>query len=174
MRNLGGALLLALGLVVGGCAEPEPKLPVADTIYHNGYVYTVDGARHIAQAVALRGDRIEFVGSDADAFAYKGADTRMVNLEGRMMMPGLHDAHVHPLGVVQPDICDLASEPMPLAALVGFLQECIERYRIAPGEWMVVPQWSFAIGNDPDAQYPTLRSALDAASSEHPILLRGQ
>ena len=85
----------------------------------------------------------------------------------------LHDAHVHPLGVVQPDICDLASEPMPLAALVGFLQECIERYRIAPGEWMVVPQWSFAIGNDPDAQYPTLRSALDAASSEHPILLRG-
>ena len=45
MRNLGGALLLALGLVVGGCAEPEPKLPVADTIYTNGYVYTVDGAR---------------------------------------------------------------------------------------------------------------------------------
>jgi predicted amidohydrolase YtcJ len=57
--------------------------------------------------------------------------------------------------------------------MVPFLQGCIEHYEIADGEWLIVPQWSFAVGNQPSERYPTLVAALDAASSKHPILLLG-
>jgi predicted amidohydrolase YtcJ len=99
--------------------------------------------------------------------------TNVIALNGKMVLPGLHDVHIHPLGIVQPDVCDLESQPISLDDLVPFLQECIKHYNIADGEWLVVPQWNFAIGNQPSKTNPTLRVALDAASNRHPILLRG-
>jgi predicted amidohydrolase YtcJ len=67
--------------------------------------------------VAVQDDRIVFLGTDADVGRWQGVKTRVVDLHGQMMMPGLVDAHVHAFGVVQPDVCDLQNRPMPLAAL---------------------------------------------------------
>lgn len=153
-------------------ATPAPAVPPADKVYLNGYVYTADAARTVAQAIAVRGDRIVFVGSNADARAFVGDDTRIIGLDGRMVLPGLHDVHVHVLGLVQPDACDLASEPLPLAALAARVKECLVRYPLTDG-WLMVNQWNFADGNDADAELRTLRQALDAASTRVPIFLRG-
>ena len=81
----------------------KPLLPgdgKADWIFKGGLIYTVDPARPTAEAVAVRGDRIVFVGKAAELGAWQGPRTRLVNLEGGMLMPGFVDAHQHPEGAV--------------------------------------------------------------------------
>ena len=70
---------------------------VADVIFFNGEVYTVDINRSWAQAVAVRGNKIIYVGNDSDVMKFKNDQTRLVNLEKRMLMPGFQDSHVHPI-----------------------------------------------------------------------------
>ena len=69
----------------------------ADTVLVNGEVWTVDASMPWASAVAIRNGRIVFVGKDDDARAFVGAGTEVINLRGRMAMPGIHDGHIHPL-----------------------------------------------------------------------------
>ena len=87
------ALALLLLLPLAAVAKPKP----ATTVYRNGYVWTVDNRRPRAQAVAVRGAKIVFVGSNKAAKAFIGKKTKVVNLKGRMMMPGLIDSHQHPI-----------------------------------------------------------------------------
>ncbi len=68
----------------------------ASMIFHNGKVYTLDAARPWAQAVAVAGDTIVAVGSDADVLAFAGPQTKVIDLAGRMLMPGFVEAHIHP------------------------------------------------------------------------------
>jgi predicted amidohydrolase YtcJ len=85
-----------LTLLVAICAAPalaEP--PPADVVLVNGRIYTVDAAQPWAQAVAIRGDRIVAVGSDAAVAPFKGTATRVIDLNGRLVTPGFIDAHVH-------------------------------------------------------------------------------
>ena len=67
----------------------------ADTVYQNGAIYTVDANRSWASAVAIRDGRFVYVGSDEGVQTFIGADTSVVDLDGKMAMPGLHDMHIH-------------------------------------------------------------------------------
>ncbi|MBI1732262.1 MAG: amidohydrolase family protein, partial [Gammaproteobacteria bacterium] len=180
---------LPLALILGACNQAESPAPAsrtppresvpsaaavppADTVYLNGYVYTADAERTVAQAIAVREDRIVFVGSNSDARTYVGDNTRIVGLDQKMILPGLHDAHIHVLGLVQPDACDLNSEPLPLDQLSARVGDCLKQYPLVNG-WLMVNQWNFAAGNAAGAGIPTLRAALDAASKSVPIFLRG-
>jgi len=69
----------------------------ADTIYHNAKVYTVNDAAPWAEAVAIKGDEIVFVGSDHDALALAGDNTEVTDLQGQMLLPGFIDSHAHPV-----------------------------------------------------------------------------
>ena len=172
-------ILVSLSLLAGcgGREEPTAEPPAAaepaDLLLRGGYVYTADAARSVAQAVAVRDGLIQAVGSDAELQAFQGPDTEVIDLAGRMLMPGLQDAHIHIFGIVEPDACSFRSEPMTLAAMVPHLRDCIARYEPAPGEWLSVDMWNFAEGNQVSAEYPTIRAALDAVSTEHPIVLWG-
>ncbi|HUY60852.1 MAG TPA: hypothetical protein VMW49_03150 [Candidatus Dormibacteraeota bacterium] len=68
---------------------------VADTVLTGGAVYTVDAARSWAQAVAIRDGRIAAVGPDAEVARWIGPRTRVIPLQGRLLVPGFQDAHVH-------------------------------------------------------------------------------
>jgi predicted amidohydrolase YtcJ len=68
----------------------------ADFVFHNGRVYTVAGPTPWAQAVAVKGNAITYVGDDAGALALKGSDTKVVDLGGKLLMPGFVEAHIHP------------------------------------------------------------------------------
>ncbi len=162
------ALCLAVALT-----GPAHATPAADTLYRNARVYTADAARREASAVAIAGNTIVYVGDDTGATDWRGPTTRVVDLGGKLVLPGLIDAHVHALGVVQPDLCDLKSQAMSLAKMVEFLRGCLAERPLPAGGWMMVPQWNFSMGNEPDARYPALRAALVAVSTEHPIMLRG-
>jgi hypothetical protein len=69
----------------------------ADLIFRNGPVYTVDSAKPWARAVAVKGKRIVFVGDEAGVQAFVGAQTRVVDLAGKMLLPGFVEGHTHPL-----------------------------------------------------------------------------
>ena len=71
---------------------------IADLLFVNGPVYTMDAARSWASAVAVKAGTIVAVGSDDDVRAWKGPHTEVVDLAGRMLIPGFQDAHVHPPG----------------------------------------------------------------------------
>jgi imidazolonepropionase-like amidohydrolase len=66
-------------------------------VYRNGVVYTVDAGDSVQQALAVRAGRIVYVGSDAGLTPFVGARTAVIDLKGRMLMPGLVDGHMHPL-----------------------------------------------------------------------------
>ncbi|TMP39927.1 amidohydrolase [Pseudoalteromonas citrea] len=103
--------LLAISCAISGCGS-DSKLNTAPTVtndgeasnqviatkvFVNGEVYTVNPDKPWAQAVALQGNKIIFVGSSAGIKAYVGEETDIIDLEGKMMMPGFHDVHMHPL-----------------------------------------------------------------------------
>lgn len=79
-----------------GCAQEPGSAPsVADTVYTNGAIYTVNEAQPWAEAVAVSDGIITVVGSNADMQPVTGGKTRVVDLGGRFVMPGLHDLHLH-------------------------------------------------------------------------------
>ncbi len=167
------ALLMALTAACTETAETPKTLSLADSVYLNAKVYTADENQSMAQAIAVKGEEIVFVGSSEEVKSFIGDDTSVNNLDGKLVIPGLHDVHIHPLGIVKLDVCDFDSEPHSLAEMVPFLQGCIERYNVKAGEWLMVEQWAFTQGNEPSNDYPTLRSALDAVSKDVPIFLLG-
>ncbi len=178
MQELGASLALAVGLsfvFVGPvlAQTPAQASQAADLVLEGGKVYTVDAARSVAEAVAMRAGRVVFVGSNAGVKRWIGPRTRVEQLGGHLLLPGLVDAHIHPLDIVDLDVCDLKSEPRTLAALSAFVGECVRHYAIAPGGKLVVQLWNYTEGNQPDEQHPTLRAALDAASTRVRIELLG-
>lgn len=86
--------------VTSGTSRRESEdtdAPETPTVFRGGAVYTLDPDRPWASAVAVRGDRIVAVGSDEDAVAAAGPDARIVELDGRMVLPGFVEGHIHPV-----------------------------------------------------------------------------
>lgn len=180
LRCVPVAVVLVLAVWLTGCKnEAEPAAAAtavgeaADLILRNGYVYTVDGQRSVVEAVAVRDGLIAALGTNAALAVMEGPGTQVIDLAGRMVLPGLHDTHIHIFGIVEPDVCSFASQAMSLQEMVPFLQQCVRRYELAAGEWLAVDMWNFSEGNQISAELPSLRAALDAVSTDHPIILWG-
>lgn len=95
-------LILFFILSLSACSGEQPATEVAapdaaDFVFTNGRVYTLDTNREWAEAVAVRGKDIVFVGDADGARAFAGANTEVIDLEGRMLMPGFVDVHAHPI-----------------------------------------------------------------------------
>ena len=103
----------------------SPTAP-ADTALVNGAVYTVDAARSWAQAVAITDGRIAIVGTDDDVRQAIGPSTEVVDLAGRMLVPGFQDAHVHPvsggLDMLQCNLHDLSTADEYLSAVQAYAE----------------------------------------------------
>jgi len=167
-------ILVALALLTA-CANKEPDAAAvkADRVFFNGVVYTANAGQEVVTALAVGDGRIIYVGADAGARKLIGDDTAVTDLDGRMLLPGLHDMHLHPGGIVDIEGCDLRSEELDLAQISAAVARCIETHAPAPGEWMAVAQWSFSNGNQPVGELQTLRQALDAGAPNNPVLLWG-
>ncbi|MDX1517575.1 MAG: amidohydrolase [Woeseiaceae bacterium] len=88
--------LLAIAFAPG-CADRDAAEAPADTVFFNGKVYTLDDERPWADAVAVRGDAIVYVGDADGALALAGDRTQRVDLDGQLLLPGFIDTHVHPV-----------------------------------------------------------------------------
>ncbi len=114
------ALILA---AVAGCVPSRS----ADVVFIGGAIHTMDSVAGPGEAVAVRDGRIVFVGSESGVEGFIGAATRVVNLEGRMLLPGFHDTHVHPItGGIELGECDLNTAESR-AEVVAMVAECATR-----------------------------------------------
>lgn len=159
----------AIAALAVGCAAAPP----ADVVLTGGKIYTADENRRFVEAMALSGDEIIYVGDSAGAERFAGADTTRIDLGGRLVLPGLHDAHLHPISAMAVDTCTIDKRVLPLDQLSAFVAGCIARFKPRPGEWMYAELWEFERGNQPGPEFKTIRAALDAAAPENPVLLEG-
>lgn len=94
-------ILFSLFLMSSSCGGDEPgpggTEDGVDMVLRNGVIYTVNEVQPLAEAVAIDKGVIVFVGSNADVEAYIGNSTTVENLNGHLVMPGIHDVHIHPL-----------------------------------------------------------------------------
>lgn len=152
--------LTLLGLCACGTGVRE-----ADLIFVSGRVYTLNEAAPWAEAVAIRDGRIEAVGSDADVTGAWAGPT--IELAGRMLLPGFHDSHVHPMyGGIQMAQCDLA-EMASVESLLGKVRQCDEG--LPEGEWLIGGGWNLALF----AEANPGKELLDRINATRPMFLRG-
>jgi hypothetical protein len=159
------ALLPVAALAAAALFACGPGQPPADLVLTGGRVYTVEADRPWAEAVAVRGDRIVRVGSDAEVRRLAGPATRSVDLQGRLVLPGFNDAHTHflegSLGLEQVDLTGAATLPE--------IQERVRRHAAEhPDEpWILGFGWLYSTF---PARLPNRRD-LDAAESARPVFL---
>ena len=128
--------------VLAACGEPQSR--GADRVFVNGAIYTADEDRSWVEAVAISGGEIVFVGSDDAAEAFIGTNTDVVDLDGKMLMPGFHDAHSHiRYGGTAAWGCDLQSE-QDVSKIRSLLAECASSREYGSDEWVLGGGWPLA------------------------------
>ena len=139
-------LFLYLGcLATGstGASAAAPGRDAADVVLRNAKIYTVDAVRSWADSLAIRGDRIVFVGSNSEAARFIGGNTKVIDLGGRFVLPGFHDRHVHPVtGGVELSQCDLNSS-QDSAEVFSRLRACAARLGDRP--WLLGGGWDLPL-----------------------------
>lgn len=126
--------------VLNACATQT--VTIADRAFINGGVYTVDEDQSWHEAVAIRNGEILFVGSNAGVRPYIGEGTELVDLTGKMLMPGFHDAHAHILdGGASLNTCDL-QDSADADEIRVLLEQCLANYNYDPEEWVVGSRWA--------------------------------
>ncbi|MBI9108158.1 MAG: amidohydrolase [Spirochaetales bacterium] len=112
----------------------------ADVVLRNGFIYTVDAESTTAEAMAVDGDVIIYIGDDKGVEVFISEETRVIDLKGRMVMPGMYDAHAHPLWqypdwIFGVDMTSAKSEGEYLALLKDFVNENPELTVIKGSGW---------------------------------------
>jgi predicted amidohydrolase YtcJ len=153
--------------VATSAAGANAPVAVADAIYTNARVYTVDASNSWAEAIAVRGDAFMAVGSKADIEALAGPATVRVDLGGRMVMPGIHDMHAH---LPQAGTKALFECGFPFS--LG-IPEIIEKVKgcaagASQDKWIRGGQWALEAL---DAPNPPHRKLLDAVAPDVPVFL---
>ena len=159
-----------LGTALWGASVLHAQRPVADMILSNGKIITVDDRFSIAQAVAIRGDRIVAVGSNQEIAQLAGPDTKKIDLRGKAVIPGLIDNHMHLLrgGTTwqyEVRLDGVASRKQALEMLAARAKA------VGPGEW-VYTLGGFAREQFADDPKPFTREELDKAFPNNPVALQ--
>jgi len=160
------AAALAMAVVVGCGGGGDTS---ADVVLRHGQVVTMDAKDSTQETVAVREGKIVYVGSDAGAQAWIGTSTKVIDLGGRMLMPGFVDAHVHSLaGGRALLLCDLAYAPLSQSQLAGKLQACLDATSDQePDAWLEAVNWDRQSTSGIDGD-PT-KALLDGLNTRRPI-----
>ena len=163
LRYANAAIVLAL-LMAAHPATGQQQASEADTVYKNGFVYTADGPRSRAQALAVRDGKFFKVGTNDDMKAVTGKDTRVVDLNGKMVLPGLVDSHIHCLR----GALTALGLAFPVTASVDEIKAALKKYiadkKLKKGEWVEGAKWAL--------DYKKLNAKmLDEVSPDNPVFL---
>ena len=158
MRTVAAILLLMGGSATG--AE------MADTIFINGNVYTANEGQPHAEAIAVDGDRIVFVGSNADAQKLRSDKTRIIDFAGKTVTPGFTDSHCHIFGIGERE---MRLDFEGTNSRQDFFAKVKERVaKTERGKWIVGRGWIETFWKP--AQFPT-RNELDRIAPDNPVFL---
>ncbi|NVK10579.1 MAG: amidohydrolase family protein [Gammaproteobacteria bacterium] len=169
-------IICLLALTVS-CAAPSVNN--SRTVYFGGTIYTADSQQSVAEALVVEGQDIIFVGELETARNVYGDADSWVDLEGKFLMPGIHDAHIHPSLALEGETCRLPDQNnLDLQGIIDTVSECLEALGDqAPvsGGWITVAQFNGYGADSPRflGNYPDIASGLDEISIEHKIILIG-
>jgi predicted amidohydrolase YtcJ len=155
--------LLTLMTAAYACAQPKPS---ATLIITNATIYTVDKQHPRAEAVAVMGDRIVAVGSNAEIDLWRGPQTKVIDVGGKLMLPGFNDAHVHFIqGGAQLDQVNLndAATPQEFAKRIA-----AQVSKTPKGEWILGGCWDET--RWPNQQLPS-KELVDPVTGATPIFV---
>jgi predicted amidohydrolase YtcJ len=162
MKILGRSFFFALAFVMPSAAMAE----TAQTVFVNGNIYTMNERQPRAEAIAVQGGRIVFVGSNADAKKFQSTETKRVDLAGKTVVPGLTDSHCHIFGIGEREM-NLNLEGTD--TLETFLAKVKERVtKTERGKWITGRGWIETFWKPP--QFPT-RQDLDKIAPDNPVFL---
>jgi len=169
-----GVLVSLAGAVPGvGCTGTQtPPVEPATLVIQNGRIVTVDDAKPEVRAMAVRGETIAALGTEAEIKAYIGPSTQVIDLQGALAVPGLIDSHGHFNGIGQ---AKLGLELMATTSwdeIVAMVAEAVKQAK--PGEWIVGRGWhqeKWTTRPEPSVEgFPT-HASLDRVSPDNPVVL---
>jgi predicted amidohydrolase YtcJ len=145
-----------------------PKPCMADLALVNGKVITVDEKFSIREAVAVKNGRVQHVGSTVEVKALSGPDTKIVDLKGKTVMPGLYDSHIHVTGTGSALMMINCRTP-PMYSIEDMKKAVGEKVKESkPGEWVLGRGWDQA--KLAEHRNPS-RYDLDEVSPDNPVVL---
>lgn len=157
-----GTLLASAALLLANGAVPAQD---ADLILHHGKVVTADKAFSLHQAIAVKDGRILQVGSDDAVMRTRGPNSKVIDLAGKMVMPGLIDSHVHPGAAAMTEFDHPIPEMESIADVLAHVRA--RAHELPAGEWIELHQ--VFITRLREQRYPT-RQELDEAAPHHPVV----
>ena len=161
-------LLLLLGIISSLLLAPSVYSQLADVVYKNGKIYTANSSQSWAQAVAIRAGKFIHVGSTEEVKAFITPTTEVVDLHGRMVMPGINDLHAHPIDAGRKALLECGFPiTYTISKIVNKLKSCAKN--TPKGEWIRGGRWPSEF-MQPDAV--PHKSLLDKASRDHPVYIR--
>lgn len=169
-------IFLLFPLLLSACSDPAPEtdkplIPLADnaadSVYINGDIYTVDDSLSRAQAVAIKDGKFIQVGTNEQVQGLIGENTSVLDLEGRLVIPGMFDSHLHPLGGMAQQLfqCNFPFQGT-LETAVAAVGKCAEEH--PDWSWITGGQWNAAVL----AETSPGKQMLDAVVSDRPVYLR--
>jgi predicted amidohydrolase YtcJ len=144
----------------------QPRVAPADIVFKNGNIYTANDKAPQAEAIAVKADRIVFVGTNAAAQKYVGSNTRVVDLHGNTVLPGFTDSHQHLSGVGQREMTLNLEGTTSLDDLLAKVKARVDQAK--SGEWVTGRGWIETHWTPP--VFPT-RWDLDKVAPNNPVIL---
>ncbi len=154
--------VLVISRVPGVCFATDT---VADSIYINGNIYTIDSIHPKAEAMAVSGQKLIYVGDSKGAHDLIGDTTKVIDLKGKTVLPGLIEGHMH-FPMLGENLLKIDAFWKPKAEILNAVQA--EALKLQPGEWITGFGWNNTIWDD--KSYPT-KEELDAVSPDNPVVL---
>lgn len=133
------AAVVAALAFAGACSAPAPDVAPADLVLHNGVVITVDDSLPEAEAIAINGHTITAVGSNAEIDAYIGDNTEVIDLEGRLAIPGFIEGHGHYMSLGESKMILDLNNVRDWDEIVTMVGEAVQDAE--PGEWIEGRGW---------------------------------
>jgi predicted amidohydrolase YtcJ len=164
------ALLAGLSLFSTARAQDAPEL-----ILHNAVVWTVDDDNPWAEAVAIRDGKLMAVGSDADVLRLRGADTRVIDLKGNLMVPGFIDNHTHFSNAArfhEFNIMAISTQEEFVQRVRGAVARIPEGERITGGLWGAYDEWAIgSAGGEQREPFTPDMSLVEEITANHPMFI---
>jgi predicted amidohydrolase YtcJ len=172
MKHAERLLVMVTALVAAGCAEGPAAEDTADLVLRNGHVVTVDSAQPEAEAIAVRGHLILAVGSNADIERYIGSNTEVIDLNGRLVIPGFIEGHGHFAGMgeglLNLDLMNVRNWD-EVVAMVGAAARDAGRDAWIVGRGWHQEKWDRV--PEPSVEGVPVHASLDSVSPNNPVYL---
>lgn len=151
--------------VVAGFCVGLAVLQAADTVLVGGKIVTLDARERVAEALAIRDGRIVAVGSNSEVLKLGGERTEVIKLDGKTVLPGFVESHVHAIGVARASVTETYAKLSSIAEIQDWIRRRAKE--VPAGQWIEVPRNE--ITRLKERRHPT-PAELDAATTEHPVL----